>query len=230
MTYKDKARCADREFHIENTTKTIQQVPQFAMIMATGPGTVEENLTASIKQQEYRGTQQASVSEVLPTDGLVDYKPEGEYGCLGFKIGEAVPDDDMFTYVELPPGWTKKPTNHSLWVDIVDEKGRKRTSFFYKAAFYDRSARMSDPVCRYIAQPGEFDPEDAFRELVILDRTKATWERDGTVCEAAILHKIRLTRASGEKAFQVADRVRKQANKWLDEHYPQHADFTAYWD
>ena len=29
-----------------------------------------------------------------------------------------------------------------MWSDLVDDKGRKRTSIFYKAAFYDRSAHI----------------------------------------------------------------------------------------
>jgi len=42
--------------------------------------------------------------------------------------------------VELPIGWKKRSTGHSMWNDLVDDKGRVRATFFYKAAFYDRDA------------------------------------------------------------------------------------------
>jgi hypothetical protein len=42
--------------------------------------------------------------------------------------------------VSLPPGWKVVPTDHSMWSDLVDAKGEKRASIFYKAAFYDRDA------------------------------------------------------------------------------------------
>lgn len=49
----------------------------------------------------------------------------------------------MFCPATLPPGWTRKGSEHALWSHLLDEHGRRRAAIFYKAAFYDRSARMS---------------------------------------------------------------------------------------
>ena len=61
---------------------------------------------------------------------------------LGFKFTE-IPDDDVLYKAELPKGWKIVETDHHMYKDIVDEKGRKRGNMFYKAAIYDRSAHMS---------------------------------------------------------------------------------------
>jgi hypothetical protein len=45
--------------------------------------------------------------------------------------------------VKLPEGWHIKATDHSMWSNLVDDKGRNRASIFYKAAFYDREAFLS---------------------------------------------------------------------------------------
>src|SRR6185436_8068032 len=37
----------------------------------------------------------------------------------------------------------KIATDHSMYTDLVDDKGRVRASIFYKAAFYDRKADIS---------------------------------------------------------------------------------------
>lgn len=51
--------------------------------------------------------------------------------------------DDLFKNCTLPQGWKKVATDHSMWSNLVDERGRIRASIFYKAAFYDRSAHLS---------------------------------------------------------------------------------------
>ena len=57
---------------------------------------------------------------------------------MGIKIIED--KDDLFMEVELPTGWSLKRTDHSMWSNLIDNKGRERASIFYKAAFYDRDA------------------------------------------------------------------------------------------
>ena len=49
----------------------------------------------------------------------------------------------MFTEATLPTGWKREPSEHPMWSYIVDERGIRRVSVFYKAAFYDRSAHAS---------------------------------------------------------------------------------------
>ena len=51
--------------------------------------------------------------------------------------------DAMFFDASLPKGWSIVPSDHAMWSYIVDGAGANRFQIFYKAAFYDRSARMS---------------------------------------------------------------------------------------
>lgn len=95
----------------------------------------------AIQAQEATGQQSFVSSETLPTDMQGDAKIVLK--AAGVKFHGVVKDDPMFQYVELPAGWKKVATDHSMWSDLVDDKGRKRAGIFYKAAFYDRSAHLS---------------------------------------------------------------------------------------
>jgi hypothetical protein len=54
-------------------------------------------------------------------------------------LGEA---DDIFYSGRLPEGWRLVPTEHSMWNNILDERGRVAGKIFYKGAFYDRRAHV----------------------------------------------------------------------------------------
>lgn len=87
-----------------------------------------------------RGQEELVNSEELPVDCPADFKAELEKAGVRF-IGP-VPGDDMFCRARLPKDWKKRPTDHSMWCELVDDKGVVRAMIFYKAAFYDRSAFM----------------------------------------------------------------------------------------
>jgi hypothetical protein len=90
--------------------------------------------------QERAGQRELVNSSVLP----VEMSPSREaFERLGFRFGEQVDGDPLFIHVELPAGWTRAGTDHAMWSDVVDQKGRRRVAVFYKAAFYDRRANMS---------------------------------------------------------------------------------------
>lgn len=115
---------------IENT----QTADKFGMLvesMAVGS-------EAFILGQEARGATQVRESDYLPTEGDWD-----KFLALGGTRGEVKPGDELFTAATLPEGWTKEGTGHSLWTDVVDERGVKRIAIGYKAAFYDRWARFT---------------------------------------------------------------------------------------
>lgn len=91
----------------------------------------------AIEAQEARGQAELVASDTLPTKGLEKLKE------IGVEIIGPVEGDDLFSFVRLPPGWSKQATGHSMWNKLLDEKGRERASFFYKAAFYDRRAHIN---------------------------------------------------------------------------------------
>jgi len=105
---------------------------------------VENLLTAmepnGIERQEAQGQQEFCRSSELPKQML--------HGCtrekleeMGIEFGDDL--DELFVKVRLPTGWQVKPTHHSMWNELVDEKGTKRAAIFYKAAFYDRKSHIS---------------------------------------------------------------------------------------
>jgi len=116
-----------------------------AALVAALSGDFENFLAASteggIEAQEKRGQLRQAEKETLPTDLGRDGEGRKQFESLGFKFTGVI--DGLFEHVDFPAGWTKKPTDHSMWTDIVDASGNKRGAIFYKAAFYDRSAHLS---------------------------------------------------------------------------------------
>jgi hypothetical protein len=106
---------------------------------------VETGFGAGIEAQEARGQRELVSSEVLPSD--CDSTSREALEAAGVVFGDQVEDDPIFQHVTLPEGWKKRPTDHSMWSELVDAEGNVRASIFYKAAFYDRSAHMSVRPC-----------------------------------------------------------------------------------
>ena len=100
-----------------------------------------------IRQQEEEGQHELVRSDTLPTKMLDSdgRKIKEILEEAGVKFLDVVEGDPMFQYVELPEGWKKVPTDHEMWSNLVDDKGKTRASIFYKAAFYDRKAFLRLP-------------------------------------------------------------------------------------
>ncbi len=99
------------------------------------------DLSGAIVGQEARSQRDLCNSATLPIkygDGNNKEEYMKELEKLGIQVTGT--EDDLFYNVVLPEGWKIEPTDHYLWSHLVDAKGRKRASIFYKAAFYDRDA------------------------------------------------------------------------------------------
>ena len=120
---------------IENTT---DRDPLLHLLGAMSDGTSDY-----ITGMEADGQRQFVGSEQMPSRS-----PIAELEALGFVFGDPDPRDPLFRPCTLPTGWVKRRTGHDMWSEIVDDKGRKRVSIFYKAAFYDRDAfdRITPPT------------------------------------------------------------------------------------
>lgn len=90
-----------------------------------------------IEAQEAKGQKDLCVSSKLPKDIRGGRE---QFEEMGVKFLDDT--DGIFVNVELPPKWKLEPTDHSMWNNLVDEKGNKVAEIFYKAAFYDRNAFM----------------------------------------------------------------------------------------
>jgi len=143
-----------------------------------------------------------------------------QFEQMGIVFGDKV--DDLFVEVQLPKGWAKVPTDHSMWSELIDDLGRVRARIFYKAAFYDRSAHIS-LVARYsyTAQPinGYDSPNHQIEPWVgiVIDCDEVIWQTDPM-------------QVSGDTPdYEIRDQLRSQAKAWLEAHYPDYADPLAHW-
>ena len=100
----------------------------------------------SIEAMERRGGEEMLRSEMLPVDG----SESSAVQALGIEWGPPDSDDPIFREARLPEGWTRASGDnpYGYWTYLVDERGEERAGIFYKTAFYDRKARISDiPLC-----------------------------------------------------------------------------------
>ena len=95
----------------------------------------------AIEESEAEGQRQLVVSESIPTEMQEELKEVLE--AAGAILGEPYKDDPLFLPVQLPEGWKKRPTDHNMWSELVDEAGEVVADIFYKAAFYDRRASIN---------------------------------------------------------------------------------------
>lgn len=167
--------------------------------------------TSMIRTQKARGQHSFVSSTTLPTN-IREGREVLE--AAGVKFGEVVENDPLFQYVELPRGWKKVPIEHSMWSELVDDKGRKRASIFYKAAFYYRDAFLN--VVRRFAYGLDYDREDKEHVWVaqILDCGQVIYTTEP----------IPIVRPEEKEEWRTI------AETWLDEHYPNWRDPGAYWD
>ncbi len=112
-----------------------------------------------------------------------------------------------------------------MWSDLLDDKGRKRGSIFYKAAFYDRKAHLSLDR-RYHSTP----------EYLNDDLTPFNWgsgkepaKRWFCVKDSANGETVFHTEPWPDRDYTTGEQRGAQAVAWLKEHFPQHDDVLAYW-
>jgi hypothetical protein len=103
--------------------------------------------------------------------GSTQLPAEGDWDILeGWGVQRVSEASGLFVDAVLPAGWTKVATDSSLWSDLKDQHGRIRALVFYKAAWYDQSAKISAVKRRFNAVKN-FD-NDRGIVPVVLDSAK----------------------------------------------------------
>ncbi len=141
---------------------------------------------------------------------------------LGFSFTD-IDGDTVLCQATLPEGWSLRPTDHSMWNDIVDGNGIIRGQMFYKAAFYDRDAHM------YLS------PRYGVRTDYL--------EEEGTACEiyfgnnqeklfvaGQARHPRKASEAEMRAYFDKQEKLVAIAKQWGEENYPDYENVLAYWD
>jgi hypothetical protein len=170
-------------------------------IVASTPGGIE--------RQEAQGQQDlVKAADRLPSNMSVE--DQAALVQLGFIFGDTI--DDIFRSVQMPAGWTIKPSDHSMHSDLIDPQGNKRGGIFYKAAFYDRKAHFN-LNCRYYVSQDYAQPTSTH----FIEDAK-TGQRAHVVGTAPYAD------------WNAGDAMSKQACKWLESNFPDYRDPLAYWD
>ena len=179
-----------------------------------------ENLIAAmvpggIEAQEKRGQMAQAALQTLPLKLKRD-----EFEAAGFVFGD--PADDLFVNVTFPEGWTKKPSSHDMWTEILDEKGRVRGSIFYKAAFYDRSASA------------RLSPRFHVGEDYLIKTSRTVSVRDACGVVQFSIEGLAVPdwndRPASELAAQAIDAARLKCQCYLVENWPDYGNPNAYWN
>lgn len=173
----------------------------------------------SVLAQEARGTREMITSDQFPAD--CDIKALEKIGVV---VKGPSAGDPMFLDVVLPAGWKKVASaEDSRTTNLVDDKGNVRGYAWYKAASYDRKAR-GGVYCRFGTLHRYFndyrlsvgwvtDEKNRSAPRPIHETTERRFNTDRECFDSG----------SEEAAY-------KECAVWLDAHYPNWKDPSAYWD
>lgn len=199
--------------------KKLRMTP--AALSAALSGDLENFLTAAtpggIEAQEKAGQSTFVASTTLPRK-MLHGTTRDQLEALGVVFGQDV--DDLFIQVQLPTGWRKEATDHNMWSELVDDKGRARAAIFFKAAFYDRDAHISlNSFLRIGREYRDADGNEAMRRpetvRIFVQDTEGVIKFDtGSV-------------AYGD--YRAENRAEDTCRAWLEEHYPDWQSPLAYW-
>jgi hypothetical protein len=189
--------------------------------------------SGAIERQEREGQRSLIESTMLPT--VVRGATDDELRSLGFELGPADESDPLFRPAKLPPGWTKRGTEHAMHSDLIDAKGFRRAGIFYKAAFYDRRADMCMAV--RILSREDYDAQQADGTVRVNATAMMPGGGEKVLHSAAAAEKCPGRDVAGEEArlarlrsYDARDELARQVEAWLDEHYPDRRSALTYWD
>jgi len=175
---------------------------------------ITKDTSKTITDMESEGQQSFVMSDTLPTISYDDDKKILE--SWGFVFGEVVKDDPLFQYCKLPNGWKREKTFHYMHSDILDEKGRKRISVFYRAAWYDR--KVNYHIKQRFTMQSDYEKRKAgIAVSFVSDVDKRIWTSNFIQVE------------NDDNYYKALDKTDKEANNWLDQNYPDWRKTGAYW-
>lgn len=211
-----------------------------------------ENPSRAIENQEKRGQQMVVRNQRLPKkvndSGMWEVFENGVTDDMSFEERHEIIDrnnleytkqkyekmgvvivgeyDDLFYDVQLPEGWEIKATDHSMWNDLFDDKGRKRANFFYKAAFYDRHAFINFETRYHIKADHIADYSEAYEVWSKSDFIGRVMDGETVIFETEVV------KCSGDywEDDKTKTELRKVLVSYMKEHYPDYEDINAYWD
>ena len=113
-----------------------------------------------------------------------------------------------------------------MWNELYDNKNRKRATFFYKAAFYDRDAFINFDTRFHVSVNHIADPASDYD----------VWKNSdfqGTVKDGEkIIFSTECVRPTGDywQDSAIQSILEKELKEYMNEHYPNYKDINAYWE
>lgn len=148
-----------------------------------------------------------------------------QYERMGIKIIDKF--DDLLYSVELPEGWEIRASDNSMWNYLIDNKGRTRAAFFYKAAFCDRDAFI-DFCHRYHFSVLPFDEYKS--KATYEERKFKPWKSHLTDNGESIKVLKEITPTTDDEYYKAHDTLTEISLAYLDENYSGWEDINSYWD
>jgi len=194
--------------------------------------TAVASVPGGIEAQEVRGQSDFVANDTLPIKC---------HGCTREQLEQmdivfGDPVDDLFASVQLPDGWRKERTDHSMWSHLVDDQGRKRASIFYKAAFYDRDAHLNLERrfgCKVMPDLGYSHPDYKKGDwhCIVTDCGEVIWQSEEYLePEPEMSYDDDEKRQAWRDWYNRKDALVNVGAAWLNEHYPDWRNDLAYWD
>jgi len=161
---------------------------------------------SALERQEEDGQRYFMSADILPKE--INGTTREGLSAIGFVFGSDA--DDLFVECRLPFGWTKRATEHAMHSHLIDERGRKRASVFYKASSHDRRADIS-MMTRYTIDL--LRSKDGCYMVAVDD------------CEKIMMY----FGESSSRNWEFLEKLRENAEEWLDAELPEWRDPMAYW-
>lgn len=198
---------------MKKVTNTSKEVPTH-QVMWLGGGNPN-----AIENQEAEGQKEFEQASQLPRKCNSPYNITNtaeQYSKMGIKVLVPSKGDDIFLGVKLPKGWKVQSTDHSMWNNLIDDKGRVRAMIFYKAAFYDRDSFINFEH-RYISTSEYLERKDSDN----------FYPKFYCVKDNATKKIIFTTEITNEHADP---KLEKKCIDFLKKEFPKYENLNAYWD
>lgn len=219
------------------------------MLGAAQAGQLDNLMAAAtpggIERQEKRGQMAQTQLQTLPRSDM-DGPMLAALAKLGFKlIGER---DALFNNWDFPAGWKKVPTSHSMYSDLVDDKGRVRGSIGYKAVFYDQwtsfyLTKRYQPKSLFLDSnhrnlhdlktgeglPGMDTAQYAFEQWAVVDAQTVEIVKAGEILRKAD-YSDTCPRDEYMKLANAKEAEHQKCVDWLNTNLPDWKNAAAYWE
>ena len=170
------------------------------------------------EENKARKTQISLASNNLMARNMRPCKEEWEK--LGFVFTD-IPGDDELYEAKLPEGWSTVPSEYPKKNNILDENKNIRGSIFYNISYYGIIAEMQ----LYRRYNIVVEHDNNLIEVYFGNKEEKLFVA-GQIRNSDYSHDN-----DGNKAyFKEEDRLKKLAEDFANENYPDWKNFNAYWE